>query len=386
MNTMRIGILIPAYQPDERMVAFVRACVDAGFEVTVINDGSTEGLDCFEEAASFPGVTVEGYADNCGKGHALKTGLAAMRRRGYTGVITADADGQHSVADIQKVAAALEARPDTLILGSRDTEKMPPKSRTGNRMTRRLFGLLYGIRLSDTQTGLRGIPLTGTAADGLLSLPGERYEYEMEMLRESAKLFPGGILEVPIETIYFENNSGTHFRPLRDGGRIYAVLLKSLPVFLLSSLAAFGVDYGFFNTFFYALSLGTIASTVLARLISATVNYTVNKYGVFRADSGKTRYNLKNYALLAAAILAVNSALMYFFVNILGLPAFVMKILVESGLYIISFTVQQRLAAGKGGQKQAASVKSGKNTVHTENALPLEKRKDNHGLMFKIFN
>ena len=290
---MKVGILIPAYQPDEKLTAFAGDCVAAGYNVFVVNDGSTEGLEIFDEIGEFPGVTVLGYSENHGKGYALKFGLEAMARRGYTG----------------------RANPESLILGSRNTAEMPPRSKAGNRLTRSLFSLLYGIRLSDTQTGLRGIPLTSETLPLLLGLSGDRYEYEMQMLQESKVLFAGGIVEVPIETVYLENNKSSHFRPLRDGGRIYAVLMKSLPLFLLSSLLAFGIDYGLFNTFFYALSLGTLASTVIARLVSATANYTINKYGVFRPESRETSYNLKNYALLAASILAVNMGLMYLLVN-----------------------------------------------------------------------
>lgn len=380
---MKVGILIPAYQPDEKLTAFAADCVDAGYSVFVINDGSTEGLEIFDEIGEFPGVTVLGYGENHGKGYALKFGIAAMARRGFTGVITADADGQHRIHDLENIEHAMRMNTASLILGSRNTDEMPPRSKTGNRLTRTLFRLLYGIGLSDTQTGLRGIPLTAETLPALLALSGDRYEYEMQMLMDSKKLFPGGIVEVPIETVYLENNKSSHFRPLRDGGRIYAVLLKSLPLFLLSSLLAFGLDYGLFNTFFYVLSLGTVASTIIARIISVTVNYTVNRYGVFRAGDRESEYNIKNYALLAAAILAVNTGIMYFFVNILGLPAFAVKIAVECGLYIISFTVQQRLAAGKKRRagdgarepKQHLHARNGSNAACMGKVSPFERVK-----------
>lgn len=342
---MKIGVLIPAYQPDGKLTDFVLDCVCAGYSVFVVNDGSTEGLSIFDEISELTGVIVLGYAENHGKGYALKFGMEAMARRGYTGVITADADGQHRIFDLEHVEHAMRANPDTLILGSRNTDEMPPRSKTGNRLTRTLFSLLYGIRLSDTQTGLRGIPLSENNLPQLLALSGNRYEYEMQMLMESKALFSGGITEVPIATVYLENNKSSHFHPLRDGLRIYSVLLRTLPAFLLSSLLSFGIDYGLFNVFFYAAAIGTVGATVAARLISSGVNFTVNKYGVFKTDAKKSSYSLKNYILLAAGILAVNSGLMILLVNVLGLPAFAMKIPVECALYAVSFAVQQRLAA-----------------------------------------
>lgn len=343
---MKTGILIPAYQPDGKMVEFVRECAEAGFEVTVVNDGSSRGLEYFEQVKLIPGVTLIGYEQNRGKGHALKTGIQSMEERGFGGVITADAYGQHLVSDIKKVAAAMEENPGKLVMGARDTDKMPPRSQGGNRLTRRVFRLLYGIDLKDSQTGLRGIPLTDRSREGLLSIRGDRYEYEMEMLTRSSSLFPAGIFEQPISTVYFDGNKGSHFRPVKDSARIFAVILRRFPAFMASSLLAFGIDYSLFNLFFYVLSLGTAGSTVCARLVSASANFLVNKYAVFHAGSDSS-YSLARYAALAAFILCANIALMHLLTDILGMPAYLMKILVESLMYILSFVLQNKWSAGK---------------------------------------
>lgn len=217
---------------------------------------------------------------------------------------------------------------------------MPNRSRTGNCLTRTLFRLLYGIKLQDTQTGLRGIPLTGENRSGLLSLTGERYEYEMEMLIEAGELFPAGIQELEIETIYLEDSdTSSHFRPLADGARIYSVLFRHFPRFFLSSILAFLVDYSLFNLLYYLLFHRSVPAAVLARVVSAGVNYTVNRKLVFGSS-----YHLLGYVKICLVILLAGSGLMYLLVDCLSLPAFLVKPLVDCGLYVLSFTAQNRMA------------------------------------------
>lgn len=336
---MRCGVLIPAYEPGEALPALTRALMDKGVPVVVVNDGSATGLEYFERIRAQGAVVLE-HKENLGKGRALKTGLAWMAEQGYEGVVTADADGQHSLEDILRVARALAGGSRRLVLGIRDVSRMPNRSRTGNRLTRTLFRLLYGIKLQDTQTGLRGIPLTGENRSGLLSLTGERYEYEMEMLIEAGELFPAGIQELEIETIYLEDSdTSSHFRPLADGARIYSVLFRHFPRFFLSSILAFLVDYSLFNLLYYLLFHRSVPAAVLARVVSAGVNYTVNRKLVFGSS-----YHLLGYVKICLVILLAGSGLMYLLVDCLSLPAFLVKPLVDCGLYVLSFAAQNRMA------------------------------------------
>ena len=336
---MRCGVLIPAYEPGEALPALTRALMDKGVPVVVVNDGSATGLEYFERIRAQGAVVLE-HGENLGKGRALKTGLAWMAEQGYEGVVTADADGQHSLEDILRVARALAGGTRRLVLGIRDVSRMPNRSRTGNCLTRTLFRLLYGIKLQDTQTGLRGIPLTGENRSGLLSLTGERYEYEMEMLIEAGELFPAGIQELEIETIYLEDSdTSSHFRPLADGARIYSVLFRHFPRFFLSSILAFLVDYSLFNLLYYLLFHRSVPAAVLAGVVSAGVNYTVNRKLVFGSS-----YHLLGYVKICLVILLAGSGLMYLLVDCLSLPAFLVKPLVDCGLYVLSFAAQNRMA------------------------------------------
>lgn len=342
---MRYGVLIPAYQPDEKLGTLVETLTETGLEVVVVNDGSSRGLDVFAALKELAGVTLLGYKKNMGKGHALKTGIEYMHEQGFEAVVTADADGQHRAEDIRKVAACLTENPGALICGMRDVSAMPAKSKAGNTLTRILFRALYGISMNDTQTGLRGIPLDKDSMPRLLELEGERYEYEMEMLIHSGSLFKDGIIEVPIETVYIEDNRSSHFRPLKDGARIYSLLFKNLPKFMLSSFSAFILDYALFNALYYLAFRSVAGPTLTARVISASFNYTINRRLVFKTKSDS--FTAWNYFKLAGFILAANLILIKLTVDFLHMKAFLAKLIVECALYLVSFSVQQRLASKK---------------------------------------
>ena len=247
--------------------------------------------------------------------------------------MTADSDGQHTPADIHAVAAA-PAGQDSLVLGCRGfTGDVPAASRFGNAVSRWLFRQAAGFAVSDTQTGLRGIPagLVGWAS----GIPGERFEYEQNMLLRCSG--DGvSVREVPIETVYFDHNSGTHFRPVADSVRVL------LPVLLFagSSLISFAVDTVVFAVL-HDLTGWISASIVGGRLLSAGVNFILNGAVVFRSR-GRLGRRLAGYLLLAALLLGASIAGTTALAA-LGLPALVAKILTETALFAISYQVQRRL-------------------------------------------
>jgi hypothetical protein len=138
------------------------------------------------------------------------------------GVVTADADGQHTAADVVRVAEAVLGAGGRMVLGARSfAGDVPWRSRLGNGMTQRLFGWVTGVWLADTQTGLRGFPRRMLVEAAMLQ--GERYEYEMTVLADVCGRGERPV-EVAIETVYLEGNRSSHFDPLWDSVRIYGVL------------------------------------------------------------------------------------------------------------------------------------------------------------------
>ena len=228
-SSEKIAILIPVYKPGETMLDLLRSLSEAAVgEIILVNDGSpAEYQEIFTRAQSIPRIEVLEHSENQGKGAALKTGLRYLAglSGGYGGVVTADADGQHSVEDILKIAQQTLEHPEALILGGRRFDRdVPWKSMAGNTITRWVMRTFFGIHIYDTQTGLRGIPQKLIPL--FLEIPYNRYEFEMEMLLVcQRKAIP--MREVEIRTIYFEQNRGSHFHPFKDAVRVYAQIIRS---------------------------------------------------------------------------------------------------------------------------------------------------------------
>lgn len=228
-------VLIPALDPDEQLLSFVTDLLEKGFRrIVVVNDGSSQDrLHYFDKAKSY-GCTILTHAQNRGKGCALKTGfqyiLDTYDWKECFGVITADADGQHSFSDVVRVAEKMfdcfsksENRP-FLILGTRDfkADCVPLRSKLGNRITVWLFRVLFGRRIQDTQTGLRGISINYLRK--CIELQGERYDYETAML-VSAVADGVSIEEIEVETIYINRNNNSHYKGIKDSLSILRKLL-----------------------------------------------------------------------------------------------------------------------------------------------------------------
>lgn len=260
-------ILIPALDPPDSFVDYIRELKIAGFsDILVVDDGSTQG-EIFQKIQQL-GVTVLKHDKNEGKGQALKTGLAWYREHydyhKFAGVITADSDGQHLCRDVKKLAEQLSFGTKELVLGVRDFSlpQVPPKSRFGNSLTIWIFRWLLRIRISDTQTGLRGI--SNELIDDCLEISGKRFEYETVMLTEVGK--KAGIKEIPIETVYYEENKGTHFNPVTDSIRIYWRIFGTFFKYLFSSLSSSVVDILFFTLFFAGSVCGVYLADICCHL------------------------------------------------------------------------------------------------------------------------
>ncbi len=332
------AVVVPAYRPDGTLESLVAALTRSPASVIVIvDDGS--GADyraLFDRVSLMPRVQLLRHAENSGKGAALKTAfeyvLCAYPE--IAGVVTADADGQHAVDDIVKVGASLVQRGNTLILGARQFEgrNVPLRSRFGNTVTRSLVRFLVGQRLADTQTGLRGIPLSLLPA--LLRIPATGYDFELEMLI-AAKHCSCPLHEVPIRTIYLEGNRSSHFNPLFDSMRIYFTLLRFSMLSMLSAL----IDNLVFLCAFFVT--GSIAySQISGRLLSVVFNYTAVRKLVFHSQQSH-RVVLPRYLLLVCASGLLSYSLIRLFTSTLAMPIMGAKVLAESLVFLVNFTVQR---------------------------------------------
>lgn len=331
-------ILIPAYEPDEKLISLVKQIINYTlFDIVVVNDGSGsiyEGI--FHEVEEL-GCTVLAHQANRGKGCALKTGFQYILDKTCEaqGVVTADADGQHILRDIISVAERVPSSPDCIILGERKfIGKVPLKSTIGNSATRLVFSLASRQKVFDTQTGLRGFPVS--ILPWLLTIGGDRYEYEMNMLLKASS---GNIQikRVNISTVYLEGNKSSHFHPLRDSILVYLPILK----FCISSLCGAAIDY--FSLFVIVwLTDNLFTAVVGARILSSAANFIINRFFVFAhtASREKTFNTAIKYYSLVCIILICNYLLLRFLSEFCGIHLFWSKILTEIILFVFSYAIQ----------------------------------------------
>ena len=339
-NMQKTGavVLIPAYKPDERLVDLTRELKEKNLDVLLVDDGGGETFAHIFEACRELGAEVAVHAVNMGKGRALKTGInaAMLKWPQMTGIVTADADGQHTPTDILRLIDALEQHPDKLVLGSRAfTGNVPKKSLWGNKITRTVYALVSGIRVGDTQTGLRALPRC--ALEAMARIDGERYEYEMNVLLKLRDMNIG-VFEVPIETIYINDNAGSHFNPVRDAIKIYLVIFKHLFAYLFSSGFSFVVDYALF-WLCLGFGLSGFLSYALARLVSSQVNYRLNKHTVFGGRGGK--YAMVKYYALCVVQGAIGAGLVHLLPTVLPVSEAFIKIPVDIVLFMLSYMIQR---------------------------------------------
>ncbi|MCI8989760.1 MAG: glycosyltransferase [Lawsonibacter sp.] len=307
-----VAVVVPSLNPDRRLRSTVEGLLSAGFtDVILVNDGSSpETLEHFQALAHLPEVTLLSHTVNRGKGAALKTAFSWLleHRPFCAGVVTVDGDGQHHPEDAAACARQMLAE-ERVILGCRDFSRpeVPPRSRMGNRITSAVFHIFCGMKISDTQTGLRAIPRRDLAV--MAAVAGERYEYETNMLLVlKDRHIPYG--EAPIRTIYLEENRGSHFHAVRDSWRIYRLILAHFFRYTLSSLASAAADTGLFGLLSFLLAglltgaALTAAAAAGARVLSSLLNFSLNRWVVFRGGGPLGRSLIRYYMLALPMLLA----------------------------------------------------------------------------------
>lgn len=355
MNLSNISVILPSLDPDEKLITVVNGLLEYGFtDIILVNDGSKpENLRYFETAAQNPQVHLLHHAVNRGKGAALKTAFRWFleNRPNAAGVVTVDGDNQHHPEDTRSCALRM-VETEEIILGVRDFDQpdVPLRSRTGNKITSWVFKFFVGMRISDTQTGLRAIPKR--ALEILTNIRGDRFEYETNMLlaiKEHALPYS----EVKIRTVYIEENKSSHFRAVQDSWRIYKLILAHFFKYTASSLSCALVDEGMYalltlllHKCFSGIML-TATAVFGARLVSSLLNFYLNRKLVFHS-SGNVWAALGKYYTLAIPLAFLQTLAtegVYRLLQVgdnLVLLRSVYHILVMIVLYLVSFLVQQR--------------------------------------------
>ena len=304
--------------------------------IVIIDDGSGIAFQDIFAAAEQMGCIVLHHSFNQGKGVALKTGIKYIAEHGENeGVVCADCDGQHAVEDIIKVAAVTRAKGTSIILGARQfVGGVPWRSRVGNTITRNIFSFATGCRITDTQTGLRGYP--AKMFGWLSGVAGRRFEYELNILLDAQQAgYP--IYEIPISTIYENNNQTSHFHPVLDSIRVYLPIIK----FSASSILSASMDFALL-LILQTTTNNLLLSVLGARACSSLLNYLCNKYFVFKKDTPKAIPSFLRYYGLVLALLACNYLFLSLFVNTIGVPLVLAKLMTEAILFLASYRMQRK--------------------------------------------
>lgn len=338
---MNICAIIPSLNPDEKIIDVVKGLKEKGFyKIIVVNDGSNSD-HYFRMLESDCDILT--HYKNLGKGRAMKTAFNYYMNK-YSdccvGVVIVDSDNQHIPCDVVKCCEDLLKHPDSMVLGVRNFkgDNVPLHNKLGNRITAFVFTALCGIKVSDTQTGLRAIG--NSAIADFLEVKGERFEYETNMLLETKKE-DIELREVPITTVYLEDNKSSHFNVFTDSLSIYKVLLS----YLSSSILSTGID---FLTFFISLKifhflsseLNILIATVISRALSSLCNYLMNHKVVFRSHSG-IKNTIAKYYVLCIIQLLMSYGGVYALHTCLNWNEMIAKVVVDLLLFIVSFQIQR---------------------------------------------
>jgi dolichol-phosphate mannosyltransferase len=335
-----ISLVIPSFEPGNGLIDIVQKLSQYPFHlIIVIDDGSGPGYqNIFTQVKSIPSVTLLSHDVNCGKGAALKNAFRWIVDNDANqthSIVTLDSDGQHGETDI--IDIALQAKNDSakVILGVRAfSNDVPLRSRFGNILTRKVMRLVSQVDLTDTQTGLRCLPLDFAIAT--LEIEANRYEFELEcILLAKRKNFP--ILQHPIETIYIDDNASSHFRPIIDSLRIYLVFIR----YMMVSICSFALDISLFTGLYY-LSGQIVASTYAARLASGSFNFYFNKHAVFGShDKNNYLHESLGYIALAILIATLSATAVNWLTKTTGWHAPFLKIIVDTLLFLVTFFAQR---------------------------------------------
>ena len=346
-ETMKNWIVIPALEPGDGLCAYIRELQQRiCASVLVVDDGSGDASrHIFDRIGEMSGCTVLRHGHNRGKGRALKTAFAYVEEHAgqESRIVCVDCDGQHAPEDVEYLLGLAAVEPGTLVLGARDfsEEGVPFRSLFGNRAVSFLFWLVCGKWFRDTQTGLRAFD--GSLLELMREIPGERFEYETQMLVSCAK---NGvpIIDRPIRTIYEDGNAGSHFRPFRDSVSVLRALFSELIRFASSSLVCAALDVLLFWSVLEALTAGAgdggfrkiAAATGTARIVSAGLNYVLNRSYVFHSDQKV----LSRYLVLCAALAAASAAFVFALSRFVPVTP-VWKVFCDTVLFFVSYRIQK---------------------------------------------
>ena len=334
---MKNILVIPAFNPSVNLINLIDKLLNSFVKIIIIDDGSIsyESKDIFNKLEKLSKILILKHKVKLGKGKALKTGYEyCVNNIEFDYLITADADGQHLNSDIIRVSNNTLIQKSDLIMGEREFDaKVPFRSRVGNVITAKIFSFLYALNLKDTQTGLRAYKKD--IIKELILIKGNGYEYESNVLKWVAKS-KKKISSIKISTVYIDDNSSSHFSPIKDSIKIYISIIG----FPVSSFVSFLLDYLIF-IILYIPTNALFISIFFARIASGFVNFRINKF-FFLDNQEKPFWYVQRYLILSIAVLIISYLLILLLIN-LNFSPYLSKIIADSILYFVSIFFYKKI-------------------------------------------
>ncbi|HHT78333.1 MAG TPA: glycosyltransferase family 2 protein [Actinobacteria bacterium] len=225
----KISILIPSYNEEKHIKSVIEKCAVYGLDIIVVNDGSTDNtlsvLNQLKRKEDLK-LIVLNHEINKGKGEALKTGFDFACKNNYFGVITIDADGQHSIDEIGNFITEVKNNDPDIIVGSRftDTKGMPFIRLAVNFLTSWIISLIALKKIGDVQSGFRFIKHNVMEK---VKLQTSNFDTEPELLIK-ASWHGFKITNIPIKTIYNLDEFKSHISPGKDTLKFFNLVFKSI--------------------------------------------------------------------------------------------------------------------------------------------------------------
>jgi dolichol-phosphate mannosyltransferase len=343
-------ILIPAYNPPDNMISYLEDLRKNGFtRIVIVDDGSREDRQhVFKEALKM-GFTILHHDKNSGKGCALRSGFEYYMQKchgKYDGVILVNSDGRDRAEDCVKIAAALAGekakKRSRIIIGSRDFNSPGADKVTKrcNALMSFFFSFLFGQHLNDVLSGFRGIPDSQVLR--CLRYSEKTYCYDMAVLIGFERK---GYKEISVPVLPANPEAEKHFHPLWDTLLINLVVWKKMMIFGATSIAASVVDLFLFwlltEFILRGASYRIICATILARIVSASVNYHLSRKYVFRSNESR-RKSLRQFMGLAACQCLISAFSVHLLEAVFNTRPILLKILIDSFLFFAAYKVQDK--------------------------------------------
>jgi len=239
---LEAGIVVPFYRHERAIAGLVAALKPLGLRCWLVDDGSgSRSAAVLNDLAANEAdwLTLLRLPVNLGKGEAVMAGFAAAASAGCTHAVQIDADHQHRPADIPRLLALAETRPDALVTGIPVYDASVPKARLYGRYATHVWVWINTLSLDirDSMCGFRVYPLTTALNVWQTSTIGRRMEFDTEIM---VRMHWAGVTVLSLPTpVTYPADGVSHFKLWRDNLRIswmhtrlFFGMLRRLPILL----------------------------------------------------------------------------------------------------------------------------------------------------------